>query len=475
MALVVTLCVTSALQAQTVNLAWNANTEPDLAGYLVLYGTSSGTYTTAVVNVGKVTSTTITNSANTPLAGGVTYYFVVKAYNTAGLVSTASNEVHYTVAAIAPSVTSVSPNTGPTTGSTVIAITGSNFVTGATVRIGGTLATNVVVANANTITALTPAGTAGAQNVTVTNPGGLFAVLNNGFTYTTISGPTPSLSAVSPSSGPFAGGTPITLTGSNFVSGATVRIGGTLAIGTAFVNTTTLTATTPAGTVGSQSVQIVNPGGGSVTLPSAFTYTTATSPAPTLTSVNPHSGPKTGSTFITLVGTGFQPGASVKIGATLATNVSYLGSTTLTAFTPAASQGNQTVTVINPDNKSAQLVNGFSYTNSSMGLTKVKPNSGPLTGGTPITLSGVSFSSSTTVLIAGRTAASVAFVDSSTLTAVAPQGLNPGAANVTLVDPVAGSATMVGAYSYVAQPTTGDSDGDGLPDYWEIQFGLDPN
>ena len=49
---------------------------------------------------------------------------------------------------------------------------------------GGTAATNVVVVNSTTITATTPAGSAGAVTVTVTNVGGQSGSLTNGFTYT---------------------------------------------------------------------------------------------------------------------------------------------------------------------------------------------------------------------------------------------------------------------------------------------------
>ncbi len=48
---------------------------------------------------------------------------------------------------------------------------------------GGTAATNVVVVNSTTITATTPAGSAGAVTVTVTNSGGQSGSLANGFTY----------------------------------------------------------------------------------------------------------------------------------------------------------------------------------------------------------------------------------------------------------------------------------------------------
>lgn len=86
------------LQAQTnllntnrtfsVTLAWDANTETNLAGYNVYYGTAAGLYTVKT-NVGNVT----TNRVNGLLKSAGRYYFVVTAYNTDGLESDPSNEV----------------------------------------------------------------------------------------------------------------------------------------------------------------------------------------------------------------------------------------------------------------------------------------------------------------------------------------------------------------------------------------------
>jgi len=456
-----------------VTLAWDANTETDLAGYVVLWGTQSGTQTNGTypnsVTLGKVTTTQVG-----PLTGGTTYYFVIKALNTSGFVSSASNEVSVTLTVLAPSVSSISPTSGPTSGGTTVAITGGNFVNGATVRFGATAATNVLVANASTITANTPAGSAGPVTVTVTNPGGQFAQLINGFTYSTTTGVPPTLTAVSPTTGPTAGGTQITLSGSNFVSGATVRVGGVLCTNVQFISTSTLKAVTPAGTVGAQSVQVQNPDGRNFTLPSAFVYTSVTAPAPTVTSVTPNIGPKTGGTFITVLGTNFQPGASVLIGSTAATTVSYLGSTTLTAFTPAGTVGAKTVLVTNPDTRTGQLSSAFTYTNSTMNITGVSPGTGPMAGGTPLTLSGAAFSPSTSVSIAGHPVTGIIYVNSTTLKATSPQVLEPGAVNVTVNDPSAGSLTLRNGFSYIAQPTSDDTDGDGMPDSWEVQYGLDP-
>ena len=80
-----------------------------------------------------------------------------------------------------PTVTSVSPNTGPASGGTAVTITGTNFAAGATVTFGGTAATNVVVINSTTITGTTPAG-GGAVTVVVT-VSGQSGSLANGFTY----------------------------------------------------------------------------------------------------------------------------------------------------------------------------------------------------------------------------------------------------------------------------------------------------
>jgi hypothetical protein len=79
--------------AADVRLAWQPNSEADLAGYKIHYGAASGGYT-ASVDVGNVTATTISN-----LSEGMTYYFSASAYNTAAVSSGYSNEVSYSVPA----------------------------------------------------------------------------------------------------------------------------------------------------------------------------------------------------------------------------------------------------------------------------------------------------------------------------------------------------------------------------------------
>ena len=84
--------------------------------------------------------------------------------------------------------------------------------------------------------------------------------------------PAPTASAIAPAQGSISGGTALTITGANFQDGATVTIGGVDA-SAAFVDATSLTATSPAGEEGDPlDVVITNPDGQSVTLEAAFTY-----------------------------------------------------------------------------------------------------------------------------------------------------------------------------------------------------------
>jgi hypothetical protein len=253
---------------------------------------------------------------------------------------------------IAPTVTSVSPNNGPTAGGTAVTITGTNFAAGATVTIDGAAATNVVVVSATQITATTPAGTAGVANMAVT-VNGQTGTLANGFTYVT----SPTVASVSPATGSTTGGTAVTIAGTNFATGATVTFGSAAATNVVVVSGTSITATTPAGSAGAVTVTVTNPGALSGSLPMGFTYAVV---PPTVTSISPNNGPIAGGTAVTITGTNFTSGATATIGGTAATNVVVVSATQITATTPAHATGAATVTVT-VNGQSGNLTNGFTY------------------------------------------------------------------------------------------------------------------
>ncbi len=326
-----------------------------------------------------------------------------------------------TVSGPAPTVSGVSPNSGSTAGGTAVTITGTNFASGARVTFGGAAASNVVVTNSTTITASTPAGSAGAVMVTVSNPGGQSGGLANAFTYIA----PPVVSSVSPNNGPATGGTAVTITGTNFASGATVTFGGAAATNVVVANSTTITATTPAGNAGAVTVTVTNSNGLSGSLASGFSYVVP----PTVSSVSPSSGTTAGGTAVTITGTNFALGATVTFGGAAATNVVVANSTTITASTPAGSVGAVTVTVTNPGSQSGSLVGGYTYI-VGPSVTGVSPNNGPAAGGTAVTITGTNFASGATVTFGGAAATNVVVVNSTTITASTPSG--NGAVTVTV-------------------------------------------
>ena len=182
----------------------------------------------------------------------------------------------------APTIASIAPVSGLIAGGTAVTITGANFAAGATVKIGGVAATNVVVASGTSITAVTPAGAVGAVDVVVTNADAQAATLTGGFTY--VRPPAPVVTAVAPNSGVSTGGTSIAISGANFVAGATVTIGGAAATNVVVVSATSITATSPAGAEGAADVVVRNADGQTATVTGGFTFVAIIEPALNATS-----------------------------------------------------------------------------------------------------------------------------------------------------------------------------------------------
>jgi hypothetical protein len=90
----------------------------------------------------------------------------------------------------APTVTSISPTSGTATGGTQVTLTGTGFLAGAAVVLGGTAATGVTVVSGTSIKATTAAHGTGAVSVVVTNTDGKIGTLTNGYTYTSGTGGT---------------------------------------------------------------------------------------------------------------------------------------------------------------------------------------------------------------------------------------------------------------------------------------------
>ncbi len=133
--------------AADVKLAWDPNTQPELAGYELSYGNSSGNYGTTL-DVGNVTTRTVSG-----LASG-TYYFAVRVYGTGGERSAYSNEVTATVSpsdTTPPTISSVSAS-GITTSSATITWT-TNEASDSQVQYGTTTSYGSNASNTTKVTA----------------------------------------------------------------------------------------------------------------------------------------------------------------------------------------------------------------------------------------------------------------------------------------------------------------------------------
>jgi hypothetical protein len=315
----------------------------------------------STVTIGGVPATNVVvGGSTTPTAMTITATSPAHAYGAAIVVvtnpdgQTVSKSAGFTYVAPAPTITGTAPNTGVATGGTAVTISGTNFMNGATVKIGGVAATNVAFVSATSITAVTPAHAAGGADVVVTNPDGQIVTAVVGFTYQL---PTPVITTVSPATGPASGGTTLTITGTNFVGITAVSIGGVAATSMNVVSATSITAVTPVHASGLVAVTVSN-ASGTATKTGAFTYS---APAPSVSAVSPALGTASGGTIVTITGSNFVSGAKVTFGTTAATNVTFVSSTTLTATAPANATGLVAITVINPDAQKGSLSSAYTY------------------------------------------------------------------------------------------------------------------
>ncbi|MQS15586.1 cell surface protein [Streptomyces kaniharaensis] len=164
----------------------------------------------------------------------------------------------------APFAASLSVTSGPTGGGNTVTISGTGLATASSVSFGANSATPTVISD-SLISVTVPAGTAaGSVAVSLTTAGGVA----DGLSYTYIDAPT--ISSVTPSSGPTSGGTSVTITGTGLTTTESVTIGGASAPFAA-ISSTTLSVTTPPGTAGAADV-VVTTDGGSATAVGGFTY-----------------------------------------------------------------------------------------------------------------------------------------------------------------------------------------------------------
>jgi hypothetical protein len=274
-----------------------------------------------------------------------------------------------------PVVTSISPAFGSANGGTIVTITGTHLNKATEVLFGGVdggvygppivvESAQFTIVNDTTITAVAP-------TLPTTTPGGAPlsipsygyqanvtvisgdtpspSVLDDEFTYFPPGdGPVPVITSVSPSSGPFSGGTTVLIKGSGFYGTSEVKfICWTVApyyfqaASFKVLDDSTISAVTPsvisgaAGPPTATADMLINPtwGQGSALTP-ADHFTFYLVPPPVITSVSPASGPATGGTTVVIKGSSFTGATAVSIGAGTTASFTVIDDSTISAVTP---------------------------------------------------------------------------------------------------------------------------------------------
>ncbi len=410
---------------------------PEMGGMAVtISGAYLGNATSVCFGGEPATSFTINSDAQiSATAPAGTAGTVDVEVSTAGGTATAVDAYTYVAA---PTISSVSPVAGPDVGGTAVSIFGTNLTNATSVTFGGAAAASYTIDSDVKITATTPAGTAGAADVSVVTVGGTATAAA---AYAFVSAPT--ISSVSPAAGPVAGGATVTVAGANLTDATNVTFGGVPAASYTIDSDSEITAVTPAGAAGIVDVEVTT-AGGTATASGAYTYAFA----PILSNVSPVAGPELGGATVTVTGANLAGATNVTFGGNAATSFAIDSDTQITATTPAGTVGAADVEVVTAGG-TATAAGAYTYV-AAPAISSVSPASGPDAGGMVVALSGTNFTSATSVTFGGTPAITFVVNSDTQIVAVAPAGT--GTADVS-VSTVGGTATAAGAYTFVPAPT----------------------
>ena len=397
-----------------------------------------------------------------------------------------------------PPTTATTGTTTPPTGASVVLTTsnanpavGANVTITATVTQNGSPVPNGTAVQFNTTAGtFTDTGTTGTSVLKTTTNGVATATLTSGsqgpvtvtatvnnvsksvtVTFSAIPvtpGPgntSPTISSITPATGPPTGGETVTITGDNFrapvrvvftcegTTGATPDPAGCVGQGPkdALVTSVTKTQITaiappfnvPAGKAVSFGITVFVGAGTStetpVSKPAAIVYTSPTL-TPAILSLSPTSGPVGGGTRITIFGDSFQAPLQVFFGSAEAQVIS-VNFSQIIVMSPKASDtapaGSGTVVgpvdvrvrnINSGPSADATLTAGFRYI-PKMQITTVGPTQGPITGGTHVTIDGTGFDDPLAVSVAG-VAAQVIRVSGTEVVAITTPAIVAGCSNV---------------------------------------------
>lgn len=324
------------------------------------------------------------------------------------------------------------------------------------VLFGATEATITDIDSAGTqITVTAPAGS-GLVDVVVNMDGSQSVTLTGGFEYA----PAPTLTAVTPSTGPLAGGATVTLQGTGFDQpNLSVLFNGAAVTPTAFDSTSIQFVVPGFGSVPGADTAVdiaVTTDAGNATLVGGYTYQILA-----LSGLNPGVGPEAGAQQVTIQGAGLTAaGTSVNFGASAATVLSANEAGTELIVESPAGLGTVSVMVTLADSQTQTLLDAYTYSDSFV-VDSIVPAFGSPCGQETITINGVGFVAGGVSVTFGGVAATDVVVDPSGtfLTVTNPQAAEGNVA-VQVVQG-ATSGNVPGGFTYGFPFLRGDVNNDG--------------
>ena len=284
-----------------------------------------------------------------------------------------------------------------------------------------TLCTAPIVAGKASCTATT--APVGADAVAATYVGSSVYASSAGTTALTVLTPPmgyPIITSISRTSGPTSGGTSVTITGSGFKTVQQVSFGTTMARSYVVKSASQIQAVSPPHAAGTVAVTVTTPDG--TTAATAVSNFKFVSPPPVVTSITPSVGVAAGGTTVTVTGSGFLGTTGVKFGS--ATGTSITGNATGTRLTVKSPPGTLGTTVdirvVAPGGESPVVTSDrFTY-GSGTSITSLSRSTGPVAGGTSVTITGTGFSTVRYVKFGTTTAKAFTVRSTTQIVATAP-------------------------------------------------------
>lgn len=278
----------------------------------------------------------------------------------------------------------------------------------------------------------------------------------------------PTVTLITPASGSFHGGTPLTINGTNFRRGARVVMGSRIYAdgasgGCTVVDQTTITLTTAATESSAVDVVVMDFSGVEGRATAGYRFESQ----PAIASVFPPAGSAAGGTPVVLLGSDFVPGCTISIDGVVQNGVEFVSSSKLSFTTrPGAPGAPSTVVVTNPMGEQASALFTYSVV-ADPSISMLDPAVGSVDGGSLVMIHGANFTATSGVFFGadgdtgrgGRIATNVTWIDANTLSVVTP-AFSSGVRNVVVLDANSNQAAIAPA-AFVYQSSRGGGGGGG--------------